>query len=163
MVTYNEYLKNILKQILDSYKILKEIEDKEEDLNNIKKEMLKINGFLKVVSKKIDTDKIASSNFNIVKSKFKNYLDNYYFEKEIETMAPLYSNDLSRVKNMRLKILEALENRKMMEDVEELIEKIWLKKKNVYYVDVKIINYLDAQDTFQKNVVATTNIIDLKK
>jgi len=124
VVTYNEYLKNILKQILDSYNTLKEIEDKEEDLNNIKKEMLKINGFLKVVSKKIDTDKIASSDFKIVKSKFKNYLDNYYFEKEIETMAPLYSNDLSRVKNMRLKILEALENRTMMEDVEELIEKI---------------------------------------
>ena len=104
--------------------MLKEIEDKEEDLNNIKREMLKINGFLKVVSKKIDTDKITSSNFRIVKSKFQNYLDNYYFEKEIETMAHLYSNDLSRVKNMRLKILEALENRKMMEDVEELIEKI---------------------------------------
>ncbi len=124
MVTYNEYLKNILKQIVDSYNVLKEIEDKDEDLNNIKIEMLKINGFLKVVSKKIDTDKITSSNFRIVKSKFQNYLDNYYFEKEIETMAPLYSNDLSRVKNMRLKILEALEDKRMMEDVEELIEKI---------------------------------------
>ncbi len=124
MVTYNEYLKNILKQILDSYNILREIEEKEEDLNNIKKEMLKINGFLKVVSKKIETDKIASSDFSILKSKFQHYLDNYYFEKEIETMASLYSNDLSRVKNMRLKILEALENRKMMEEVEELIEKI---------------------------------------
>ncbi len=124
MVTYNEYLKNILKQILDSYKKLKAIEDKKEDLNNIKKEMLKINGFIKVVSKKIDIEKITSSNFSTVKSKFQHYLDNYYFEKEIETMAPLYSNDLSRVKNMRLKILEALENRKMMEDVGELIEKI---------------------------------------
>jgi len=124
MVTYNEYLKNILTQILASYNTLKEIEDKDEDLNNIKKEMLKINGFLKVVSKKIDTDKIVSSNFTIVKSKFQHYLDNYYFEKEIETMAPLYSNDLSRVKNMRLKILEALEDRRMMDDVEELIEKI---------------------------------------
>jgi len=124
MVTYNEYLKNILKQILDSYNILKEINDKQEDLDNIKKEMLKINGFLKVVLKKIDTDKIVSSNFRIVKSKFQHYLDSYYFEKEIETMAPLYSNDLSRVKNMRLKILEALEDRKMMDDVEELIEKI---------------------------------------
>jgi hypothetical protein len=51
-------------------------------------------------------------------------LDNYYFEKEIETMAPLYSNDLNRVKNMRLKILEALEDRKMMDKVVELIEKI---------------------------------------
>ena len=124
MVTYNEYLKNILEQILDSYIILKEIQDKPEDLNNIKKEMLKINGFIKVVLKKIDSDKIITSNFKIVKIKFQHYLDNYYFEKEIETMAPLYSNDLSRVKNMRLKILEALEDRKMMDDVEELIEKI---------------------------------------
>jgi len=124
MVTYNEYLKNILKQILDSYNMLKEIEDKKEDLNNIKKEMLKINGFIKVVLKKIDSDKITSSNFRIIKSKFQHYLENYYFEKEIETMAPLYSNDLSRVKNMRLKILEALEDRKMMEEIKELIEKI---------------------------------------
>jgi len=124
VVTYNEYLKNILKQILSSYNKLKEIEDKDEDLNNIKKEMLKINGFLKVVSKKIDADKISSSDFSRVKSKFLHYLDNYYFEKEIETMAPLYSDDLNRVKNMRLKILEALEDRNMMEDVEELIEKI---------------------------------------
>ncbi len=124
MVTYNEYLKNILKQILDSYNMLKEIEDKKEDLNNVKKEMLKINGFLKVVLKKLDSDKITSSNFRIIKSKFQHYLENYYFEKEIETMEPLYSNDLSRVKNMRLKILEALEDREMMEEVEELIEKI---------------------------------------
>lgn len=124
MVTYNEYLKNILKQILSSYNKLKEIDDRDEDLNNVKKEMLKINGFLKVVSKKIDINKISSSDFSIVKSKFLHYLDNYYFEKEIETMAPLYSDDLNRVKNMRLKILEALEDRNMMEDVEELIEKI---------------------------------------
>ncbi len=124
MVTYNEYLKNILKQILSSYNKLKEIDDKDEDLNNIKKEMLKINGFLKVVSKKIDVEKISSSDFSRVKLKFLHYLDNYYFEKEIETMAPLYSDDLNRVKNMRLKILEALEDRNMMEDVEELIEKI---------------------------------------
>ncbi|MCH7648807.1 MAG: hypothetical protein QQN58_00170 [Nitrosopumilus sp.] len=124
MVTYNEYLKNILKQILDSYNMLKEIENKKEDLNNVKKEMLKINGFLKVVLKKLDSDKITSSNFRIIKSKFQHYLENYYFEKEIETMAPLYSNDLSRVKNMRLKILEALEDREMMEEIEELFKKI---------------------------------------
>ena len=124
MVTYNEYLKNILRQVIDSYNILGEIKDKPEDLNNIKREMLKINGFLKVILKKIDTDKIVSSDFKILKSKFQHYLDSYYFEKEIETMAPLYSNDLSRVKNMRLKILEALEDKKMMDSVEELIEKI---------------------------------------
>lgn len=124
MVTYNEYLKKILAQILDSYKLLKEIKDNPGDLDNIKKEMLKINGFLKVVSHKIDIDKIPASNFKTLKLKFQNYLENYYFEKEIETMAPLYSNDVDRIKNMRLKILEALENKKMMDETEELIEKI---------------------------------------
>ncbi len=124
MVTYNEYLKNILEQIVDSYNALREINDKKEDLEFIKIEMLKINGFVKVVLRKIDSDKITSSNFKIIQSKFQHYLDNYYFEKEIETMAPLYSNDLNRVKNMRLKILEALEDRKMMDKIVELIEKI---------------------------------------
>ncbi len=124
MITYNEYLKNILIQVVDSYNILKEINDNPGDLDNIKKEMLKINGFLKVVLKKINTDKISSTDFKTIKSKFQHYLDIYYFEKEIETMAPLYSNDVSRVKNMRLKILDALEDKKMMESIRELIEKI---------------------------------------
>ena len=124
MITYNEYLKNILIQVVDSYNILKEINDNPGDLDNIKKEMLKINGFFKVVLKKIDTGKISSTDFKTIKSKFQHYLDTYYFEKEIETMAPLYSNDVSRVKNMRLKILEALEDKKMMESIRELIEKI---------------------------------------
>ncbi|MEK0337323.1 MAG: hypothetical protein QQN41_07810, partial [Nitrosopumilus sp.] len=74
---------------MSSYNKLKEVEDKDEDLNYIKIEMLKINGFLKVVSNKIDIDKISLSNFSTIKSKFQHYLDNYYFEKEIETMASL--------------------------------------------------------------------------
>ena len=124
VVTYNEHLKNILSHILDSYHILTEIEDKPGDLAKIEKEMLKINGFIKVVSNKIDIDKITRSDFGIVKTKFAQYLENYSFEKEIKTMASLYSNDMSRVKNMRLKILEALKNKHMIDDVKELMENI---------------------------------------
>ena len=124
VVTYNEHLKNILSHILDSYRILTEIEDKPGDLAKIEKEMLKINGFIKVVSNKIDLDKITLSDFRIVKTKFAQYLETYSFEKEIKTMAPLYSNDMSRVKNMRLKILEALKNKNMINDVKELMENI---------------------------------------
>lgn len=124
MVTYNEYLQKILIQILDSHKTLQEIKDKPGDLDIIKKELLKINGFLKVIANKIETDTITSSDFKKVKSKSSQYLENYYFEKEIETMSPLYSNDSSRVKNMRLKIIEALEDKRMMEEIKELIEKI---------------------------------------
>ena len=124
MVTYNEHLKKILAQTLDSYHILRDIEDKPGDLDKIKKEMLKINGFLKVATNNIDEYKISHSDFKKLKSKFSHYLENYFFEKEIETMAPLYSNDIHRVKNMRFKIIEALEDKKMMEGIVDLVEKI---------------------------------------
>ena len=124
MVTYNEYLKKILSQILESYDNLRKIEDKPGDLEIIKKEMLKINGFLKVSVNNVDEYKIPLSDFKNLKSKFNSYLENYFFEKEIETMAPLYSNDASRVKNMRLKIIEALEDKKMIEDIGDLLEKL---------------------------------------
>ena len=120
MVTYVEHLKNILNHILDSYQILDEIEDKPGDLSKIEKEMLKINGFIRVVSNKIDVDKIPMSDFETLKIKFSRYLENYSFETEIKTMAGLYSNDMSRVKNMRLKILEALKDKHMMDDTREL-------------------------------------------
>lgn len=124
MVTYNEYLKNILIQILDSYAILKEIKDNPGDLDNITKELLRINGFLKVINNKIDPYKIPISDFKKLQTRFRYYLENYYFEKEIETIGPLYSNDVHRIKNMRLKILEALEYNKMMDEIEEMIEKL---------------------------------------
>jgi hypothetical protein len=124
VVTYNEHLKKILSQTLESYNNLREIQDKPGDLDNIKKEMLKINGFLKVATNNIDEYKISHSDFKKLKSKFSHYLENYFFEKEIETMAPLYSNDTHRVKNMRFKIIEALEDKKMIDDMGDLIEKI---------------------------------------
>ena len=108
----------------DSYNVLKEFKDKPGDLTNVKKEMLKINGFLKVITNKIDVEKITSSDFKPLKSKFEQYLENYSFEQEIETMMSLYSDDVHRIKNMRLKILEALEDKQMMDGIEEFIEKI---------------------------------------
>lgn len=124
MVTYVEHLKNILNHILDSYQFLNEIEDKPGDLSKIEKEMLKINGFMRVVSNKIDVDKIPVSDFETLKIKFSRYLENYSFETEIKTMAGLYSNDMSRVKNMRLKILEALKDKHMMDDTRELMSNL---------------------------------------
>ena len=124
VVTYVEYLKKILNHIVDSYHILETIEDKPGDLAKIEKQMLKINGFIKVISNKIDPDKIPASDFKIIKKKFLEYLENYSFEKEIVTMTPLYSNDVSRIKNMRLKILEALKNKNMIDNVKELLDKL---------------------------------------
>jgi hypothetical protein len=77
-----------------------------------------------VTTNNIDEYKITLSDFKKLKSKFEHYLENYFFEKEIETMAPLYSDDIYRIKNMRLKIIEALEDKQMMESTRDLIGKL---------------------------------------
>ena len=124
MVTYNEYLKSILTKILDSHDDLNQMSDKPGDLEIIKKELLKINGFAKVIINKIDESKISSSDFRPLKSKLEYYMDNYFFVQEIETMSSLYSNDVSRVKNMRLKILEAFNDKKLIDDIKDLSEEL---------------------------------------
>jgi len=85
---------------------------------------LKINGFLKVITNKIDSKDIPLSDFKALQVKFNHYLENYSFEKEIETMSPLYFDDIHRIKNMRLKILEALEDANMIENVGDFLKKI---------------------------------------
>ena len=80
VVSYNEHLKNILSQILDSYEILREIQDKPGDLDHINKEMLRINGFIKVATNNFDESKIPLSDFKSLQTKFRHYLENYFFE-----------------------------------------------------------------------------------
>ena len=77
---------------------------------------------LKLYLTKLILIKYLHPDFNTIKTKFFEYLENYSFEKEIVTMAPLYSNDVSRIKNMRLKILEALKNKNMIDNVKDLLD-----------------------------------------
>lgn len=123
-MTPYEYLKSILEKIIVAHNTLAKLEDMPGDLVTIKKEILKINGFFQVLVNNIDTEKFKSADFLDLKSKFEYYLKNYSFEKEIETMAILYSEDSNRLKNMRLKILESLEDKKLMDDIEYTVEKL---------------------------------------
>jgi len=124
MISNNDYVKKVLKQILDSHNVIQNLTDKSGDLFIIKKELLKINGFFMVLVKKIGTENFQSHNLLELKSKVKNYLENYYFVQEIDTMSPLYSDDSDRLKNMRLKIIEAFQDKKLIDKIEELIDKL---------------------------------------
>ena len=111
-------------KIIESHTELTQISDRPGDLDIIKKELLKINGFARVIVNKIDENKISSSNFRSLKSKLEYYMDSYFFVQEIETMSSLYSSDVSRMKNMRLKIIEAFRDRKLIDDIKDLSEEI---------------------------------------
>ncbi len=124
MVSNDDYVKKILEQILDSHNIIQNLKDNSGDLDVIKKELLKINGFFYVLVKKLETENFQFGDLLELQSKAKNYLENYYFVQEIDTMSSLYSNDPNRIKNMRLKILEAFQDKRLIDKMDELIEKL---------------------------------------
>lgn len=124
MVTYDEYLKNILRQITDSHQTLFELQDRPGDLEIIKLELIKINGLFQVISKKLEENHYPHIDLSGLKGKVRHFQDSYYFEREIEIMAPLYSEDPNRVKNIRIKILEGLNDKKLMEKIEDIFREL---------------------------------------
>ena len=124
MVTYDEYLKKILKQIIDSYNHLNQLKDKPGDLDVIKVELLKISGFFQVLTNKVEQKNYSHIDLLGLQSKMQNFLENYYFERELEIMAPLYGNDPNRLKNIRIKILEGLNDKKLMDMIDNTYKKL---------------------------------------
>ena len=119
-----DYIKKVLHQILDSYTTILKLQDQPGDLEIIKKELLKINGFFLVLVKKIVTPDIQSRDLLDLKKKISSFLENYYFIQEINTMKTLYSGDSDRLKNKRLKIIEAFQDKKLIDKINELSEQL---------------------------------------
>jgi len=122
MSTLDEYLKGILKQILDSYAVLDELPDKPGDLEIINREWLKIFGQFRVIINKLEKTPKNSDIYLELLKRLIHYVENNDFEREINTMSQLYSTDINRLKNIRLKILESLNERKLMEKIESIME-----------------------------------------
>lgn len=119
-----DYAKKVLQQIWDSYQTLQNLKDKPGDLDIVKKEILKINGFFNVMVKKLEPNNFQSRDLLELKPKIQNFLNNYYFVQEIDTMSPLYSDDKDRLKNIRLKIIEALKDKRLIDKIEELLQEL---------------------------------------
>ena len=120
MSTTEENLKRVLKQILESYRTLLDLKDEPGDLEIIKTEILKINGFFRIIIRKIESTQNQSDTFVKLLKKSKHYISNYEFEREIETMSILYSDDSDRLRNIRLKIIESLQDKKLIENIETI-------------------------------------------
>ncbi len=123
MSDFDNYLKGILKLILDSYQILDDLKDRSGDLEIIKKELSKINGLITVLINKLESSKNYSDDFVVLTSSGKYYLENYYFLDEIETLSKLYSDDSNRLKNLRYTILKALQEKKLIQKIETVAAK----------------------------------------
>ena len=124
MNSFHEYLKGILKQILNSYQILTELNDVPNDLEIINKEFSKIKGLLQVIKNKLGEKKYQSDNLVTLHKLSSHYIENYDFSREIQLLSQIYSNDPNRLKNIRSLIIESLNDRKLIEKFQIIINKL---------------------------------------
>ena len=114
MVIVDEYFHDLMKKILNSYDIIKNLGDSKEDFLILDVELSKINGLLKVLLRKSDEFSDKNIEFSKLKKKIENYFENHYFIEELEKMKEIYSEDPLRVKHIRNSIVNSLQNEKMI-------------------------------------------------
>ena len=124
MVDFDNYLKGLLKQIFESYRLLTNLEDKTGDLEIIKKELAKIKGLLHVIINKLNSIDNNSNDYVELLSASDAYIKNYDFFREIDTMSKLYSDDPHRLQNLRQTIIDSFNDDGLIEKIESLMEKL---------------------------------------
>ena len=124
MADIDDYLKGILSQILASHKILTELEDKPDDLSIIKKELSKIRGLLQVIHNKLDEKKYQADRLVTLSKLSGYYIDTYDFTREIEILSQVYFNDPNRLKNLRVIIINSLNDKKMIQKLQDILIKL---------------------------------------
>ena len=121
-VTFNEYIKDLLIQIRSSYNVFLELKDSKGDLEIIYREWIKINSLLQSLINRINKMSDPSDVHILISKLAKYYIENYYFEREINTMSELYSQDTNRLKNLRLKIIESFNDKEFIKRINIMIK-----------------------------------------
>ena len=120
MVTRTAYLKGMLEQALESCQNIEELKDKPGDLATMRQDLLRIRGILQVVVNKITSRDYPDADIPGLVSRSRGFLDNYYFEREMDIMEPLYGDDPGRLRHLRFKILEALQDKGLSRKMREV-------------------------------------------
>ena len=124
LIDFNEYFKGILQQILASYKILTELNDNPSDLYTMKQEISKIIGLFLVIKNKLEGKKNQSDSFVTIYKLFSYYIETYDFSREIDILAQIYYKDSNRLKNLRLLIIDSLNDKHLIEKLQKILNEL---------------------------------------
>ena len=120
----HEYLKDVMKKILNSHSIIENLSDNQNDLELLEVEVRKINGFLLVLSKKINSLSDDSFHGQELEKKLIRYFQNYEFSSEINLLLDTYSEDKLRVRNIRNSVIKSLNDGKLIQNIYEMSNKL---------------------------------------
>jgi hypothetical protein len=121
---FSKYLKGVMRQILDSYNIIIQLDDEPSDLAIIKKELSKIRGQLTVLKNKLKSKEYQSDDLVTLYKISLYYTETYDFSREINLLSQIYYNDPLRLKNLRLVIIESLNDKKLIEKFQEIFNRL---------------------------------------
>ena len=114
MVVVDEYFHDLMKKILNSYDIIKNLDDSKDDFFVLYVELTKINGLLRVLVRKSEEFSDKNPRFPKLQKKIKNYFENYYFIGELQKLKEIYFEDPLRIKHIRNSIINSLQDDKMI-------------------------------------------------
>ena len=110
--------------MLDSYKILLELTDSPNDLDIIKKETSKIKGLLQVIRNKLNEKKYQSDHLVTLRKLSTYYTETYDYSREIEYLGQIYDEDPNRIRNLRTLILNSLNDKRMIEKFQTILDEL---------------------------------------
>ena len=120
MVVADKYFHDLMKKILNSYDLIKNLEDSKDDFFTLDVELTKINGLLRVLLRKSEEFSDKNPEFSKLQKKIQNYFENHYFIGEIEKIKEIYSEDPLRIKHIRNSIVNSLQDDKMIFRIYEI-------------------------------------------
>ena len=120
MVVVDEYFHDLMKKILNSYDIIKNLGDSKENFFTLDVELIKVNGLLRVLLRKLEEFSYKNSEFSKLQKKIQNYFENHYFIGELEKIKEIYSEDPLRIKHIRNSIINSLQDDKMIFRIYEI-------------------------------------------
>jgi len=116
----DRYIKSLLIQTLEVHTILNELKDEPGDLEIIKKQVENVEGVLKRLSNKIEELDYSADDYVKLSKSIKFYLENNDFYNIIEAYK-LYDEDPQRIRNVRTKVITAIEEKHLIEKIKEML------------------------------------------
>ena len=77
-----------------------------------------------VTKNKLDEKKNQSDSFVTIYKVVSYYIQTYDFSREIDVLAQVYYKDSNRLKNLRLLIIDSLNDRHLIENIQIILNKL---------------------------------------
>ena len=90
----------------------------------MKQEISKIIGLFLVTKNKLSEKNNQSDSFVTIYKLFSYYIETYDFSREIDVLAQVYYKDSDRLKNLRMVIIDSLNDKHLIEKLQTILKKL---------------------------------------